>query len=65
MLLGSQLGTAKLMRHPDIRTTMNIYGDAATEDMRWATAKLSNWYYELCKTSEANCKNGFVPTLNY
>ena len=31
MLLGSQLGTAKLMRHPDIRTTMNIYGDAATE----------------------------------
>ena len=24
----------KLMRHADIRTTMNIYGDAATEDMK-------------------------------
>jgi hypothetical protein len=40
MLLGSQLGTAKLMRHPDIRTTMNIYADAVTEDMRRATARL-------------------------
>jgi len=28
------------------------------------TARLCNWYYELCKTSEANCKNGLVPTLN-
>jgi hypothetical protein len=27
------------MRHPYIRTTMNIYGDAATEDMRRANSK--------------------------
>ena len=30
----------KLMRHADIRTTMNIYGDAATEDMRRANSKV-------------------------
>ena len=30
----------KLMRHSDIRTTMNIYGDAATEDMRQAHNKI-------------------------
>jgi len=30
----------KLMRHADIRTTMNIYGDAATEDMRRANRKV-------------------------
>ena len=63
LMLASHLGTAKLMRQPYIRTTMNIYGDAATEDMRRATARPSDWYYEVCKTSEANCKNGFVPTL--
>jgi len=28
------------MRHSDIRTTMNIYGDAATEDMREAHNKI-------------------------
>ena len=28
------------MRHSDIRTTMNIYGDAATEDMREAYSKI-------------------------
>ena len=31
----------KLMRHSDIRTTMNIYGDAATEDMREAHSKIA------------------------
>ena len=31
----------KLMRHSDIRTTMNIYGDAATADMREANQKVS------------------------
>jgi integrase len=31
----------KLMRHSDIRTTMNIYGDAATEDMRQAHGKIA------------------------
>ena len=29
----------KLMRHADIRTTMNIYGDAATADMAEAAVK--------------------------
>jgi hypothetical protein len=28
------------MRHADIRTTMNIYGDAVTEDMRSAHEKV-------------------------
>jgi integrase len=30
----------KLMRHADIRTTMNIYGDAATADTREAHGKV-------------------------
>ena len=30
----------KLMRHSDIRTTMNIYGDAASADMRQAHSKI-------------------------
>jgi hypothetical protein len=29
------------MRHADIRTTMNIYGDAATADMREANSKIA------------------------
>jgi integrase len=32
----------KLMRHSDIRTTMNIYGDAVTADMREAHQKVVN-----------------------
>jgi hypothetical protein len=28
------------MRHADIRTTMNIYGDAASEEMRQAHEKV-------------------------
>jgi hypothetical protein len=28
------------MRHSDIRTTMNIYGDAASADMRQAHGKI-------------------------
>ncbi len=28
------------MRHADIRTTMNIYGDAASADMREAHGKI-------------------------
>ena len=28
------------MRHSDIRTTMNIYGDAATSDMREVHGKI-------------------------
>ena len=30
----------RLMRHADIRTTMNIYGDAATADMADAHGKV-------------------------
>jgi integrase len=36
--VGTPVGVQqKLMRHADIRTTMNIYGDAATADMRKAS----------------------------
>ena len=39
--IGTPVGVQqKLMRHSDIRTTMNIYGDAATEDMREAHNKI-------------------------
>lgn len=41
--VGTPIGVQqKLMRHADIRTTMNIYGDAATEDMRKAHEKIVN-----------------------
>jgi integrase len=39
--VGTPIGVQqKLMRHSDIRTTMNIYGDAATADMREAHGKI-------------------------
>lgn len=39
--IGTPIGVQqKLMRHSDIRTTMNIHGDAATEDMREAHNKI-------------------------
>jgi hypothetical protein len=39
--VGTPIGVQqKLMRHADIRTTMNIYGDAPTEDMRSAHEKV-------------------------
>jgi integrase len=39
--IGTPIGVQqKLMRHSDIRTTMNIYGDAATDDMREAHNKI-------------------------
>ena len=39
--IGTPIGVQqKLMRHSDIRTTMNIYGDAATADMREAHKKI-------------------------
>jgi integrase len=31
----------KLMRHSDIRTTMNIYGDVVTDEMREAHEKVA------------------------
>jgi site-specific recombinase XerD len=30
----------KLMRHSDIRTTMNVYGDVITDEMRETHAKV-------------------------
>ena len=30
----------KLMRHADIRTTMNVYGDVVTDEMQQAHAKV-------------------------
>jgi integrase len=39
--IGAPVGVQqKLMRHSDIRTTMNIYGDVATNDMREAHVKI-------------------------
>ncbi len=39
--VGTPIGVQqKLMRHADIRTTMNIYGDAASADMREAHEKV-------------------------
>jgi integrase len=39
--VGTPIGAQqKLMRHADIRTTMNIYGDAASTDMREAHEKV-------------------------
>lgn len=39
--VGTSIGVQqKLMRHADIRTTMNIYGDAITADMRSAHEKV-------------------------
>jgi len=39
--VGTPLGVQqKLMRHADIRTTMNVYGDAATADMQEAHGKI-------------------------
>ena len=39
--VGTPVGVQqKLMRHADIRTTMNIYGDAVTQDMRDAHEKV-------------------------
>ena len=39
--VGTPIGVQqKLMRHADIRTTMNIYGDAASADMRKAHGKI-------------------------
>jgi len=39
--VGTPVGVQqKLMRHADVRTTMNIYGDAVTPDMRRAHGKI-------------------------
>jgi integrase len=39
--VGTPVGVQqRLMRHADIRTTMNIYGDAVTRDMREAHGEI-------------------------
>ena len=50
--IGTPIGVQQtLMRHSDIRTTMNIYGDAASEDMREEHGKI-------VRTRAANGVNG-------
>jgi len=40
--VGTPVGVQqRLMRHADIRTTMNIYGDVVTPDMREASRKVA------------------------
>jgi hypothetical protein len=40
--VGTPVGVQqRLMRHADIRTTMNIYGDVVTADMREASGKVA------------------------
>ena len=49
--MGTPIGVQqKLMRHADIRTTMNVYGDAIMDDMRSAHEKV-------CATSDAKGLN--------
>jgi integrase len=39
--VGTPIGVQqRLMRHADIRTTMNVYGDAVSEDMAEAHSKI-------------------------
>jgi integrase len=33
----------KIMRHTDIRTTMNVYGDVVTDEMSTASFKVATW----------------------
>jgi len=40
--VGTPMGVQqKLMRHADIRTTMDIYGNAVTDDLRTASSKVA------------------------
>jgi len=32
----------RLMRHADVRTTMNVYGDVVTDEMQQAQKKIAN-----------------------
>jgi integrase len=45
----------KLMQHADIRTTMNIYGDAASADMREAHSKVVRLAIQGVHREEAKC----------
>ena len=46
--IGTPIGVQqKLMRHSDIRTTMNIYGDAESGDMRRVNGKIAELAFSL------------------
>jgi len=48
--VGTPIGVQqKLMRHADVRMTMNIHGDAASQDMHEAQDKIGN---SLCGPSK-------------
>ena len=49
----------KLMRHADIRTTMNIYGDVVTDEMSQAHAKV------VLMVLPKKAVNGWWRTLSY
>jgi integrase len=50
--VGTPVGVQqKLMRQADIRTTMNIYGDAATDDMKRRTRKWLNLHWQMLEKS--------------
>lgn len=39
----------KLMRHADIRTAINIYGDVVTDEMALANTKVAELLFEACQ----------------
>jgi integrase len=36
----------KMMRHTDIRTTMNVYGDVVTDEMSTASTKVAELVFQ-------------------
>lgn len=60
--IGTPIGVQqKLMRHADIRTTMNIYGDAASSDMRQAHSKI----VQLAMSEPSGRQNGRWGFVSY
>ena len=50
--VGTPVGVQqRLMRHADIRTRMNIYGNVVTPDMREASGKVAMLARKACKTA--------------
>ena len=45
----------KLMRHADIRTTMNVYGDIVTDEMTVANGKVEGLALNGVQGGEAKC----------
>ncbi|MGB7148270.1 MAG: hypothetical protein WBD45_03910 [Terriglobales bacterium] len=46
-LVGATAVQQKMMRHTDIRTTMNIYGDVVTDEMTAAGSKVAELAFSL------------------